>query len=124
MTYVTSPAVDLMYFMNSSAAPEVLENYHILIDEYYNTLCQTLSKLGHQDLQPTKATLDAELKAKQMYGVVLGISLRSFALADRNHVPVVEDMMKSDDNFHVSDRYQKALKIIFPLYEKWGWIQI
>ena len=110
--------------MNSSAAPEVLQNYHVLIDEYYRSLCHTLTKLGRQDLRPTKATLDDELKAKKMFGVIVGISLRSFVLADRNHVPVVEDMIKSEDNFHLSDRYLEVIKAFFPLYEKWGWIKI
>ena len=110
--------------MNSSAAPEVLENYHVFIDEYYNTLCHTLTTLCHQNLQPTRATLDAELKANELFGVIAGILLGRLALADEMDLPVPENTLKTYGRFRLSDRYKDVLKIKFPLYERWGWIKI
>ena len=126
LSSVTSPAVDLMYFMNSSTAPEVLENHHVLVDEYYSTLCQTLTTLGHQDLQPTRATLDAELKKKRQFGLVAGLTVRAFALADRNHLPDIDNMISDRNNYSAkfSESFKSAVEKILPMYEKWGWLKM
>ena len=122
VSYIASPAVDLMYFMSSSAAPEVLENYHVLVDEYYNTLCHILSSLGHQDLQPPRATLDAELKKKQKFGALTSCSLRPVALADKNNLPDVDKLLDTEYDVPMSESYQETMKKLLPLYVKWGWL--
>ena len=124
LSYIASPAVDLMHFMTSSAAPEVLENYHVLIDAYYNTLCQTLSALGHQDLQPPRATLDAEVKKKQTLGALTSFSLRPVALADKNNVLDVDKFLDTEYDVPMSESYQETMKKLLPLYEKWGWLAV
>ena len=110
--------------MTSSAAPEVLENYHVLIDEYYNTLSHILSSLGHQDLQPPRATLDAELEKKQMFGVLIACIMRPVSLVDKNNVPDVENMFSSDFSLPMSESYRETMKKLLPLFEKWGWFKM
>ncbi|KAJ9578893.1 hypothetical protein L9F63_004907, partial [Diploptera punctata] len=123
VSYVSSPAIDLHYFMNSSASPEVLANdRHVLIDEYYSTLCDMFCKLVHEELQPTRDTLNGELNKKKLFGVIAGLTLRSFALVDRNHVPDMDKLLKTDDSINLSKPYKEAIKQLLPLYEKWGWL--
>ncbi|KAJ9594620.1 hypothetical protein L9F63_027396, partial [Diploptera punctata] len=125
LSYVTSPAIDLLYFLHSSASPEVLANdREILIDEYYNTLCDTFYKLGHGELQPTRDILNAELEKKQVFGVLACLTLRSFALVDRNHLPELDKLTKKDESSHFSKQYKEALKQLLPLYEEWGWLKV
>ncbi|KAJ9582753.1 hypothetical protein L9F63_022898 [Diploptera punctata] len=123
LSYITSPAIDLQYFINSSASPEVITNdYQLMIDEYYNTLCDTFKRLGHEELQPSRDVLNAELEKKKVFGIVGGLSIRCFALVDRNHVPDMEKVMKKDEIIHLSEKYKETLRKLMPWYYKWGWL--
>ncbi|KAJ9596049.1 hypothetical protein L9F63_012782 [Diploptera punctata] len=125
LSYITSPAIDLHYFINSSASPEVLANdRQVLIHEYHNTLCDTFKRLGHEELQPSRETLNAELEKKRVIGILAGFLVRSFALADKNHIPDVEKFTKNDYFLHFSKPYIEAIKKLLPLYHKWGWLNI
>ncbi|KAJ9590260.1 hypothetical protein L9F63_016623, partial [Diploptera punctata] len=123
LTYYGSPVLDFFNFLLSSASPEVLEDIDGLLDLYYTTLCDTLSKLGHEILQPSKQMLKSEWNKRHILGVSSGISNRAFALADPNHVQDIFELMKGE-RFNLSDAYKEAMQTILPLFKKWGWFDI
>ncbi|KAJ9590258.1 hypothetical protein L9F63_016621 [Diploptera punctata] len=111
LSYYSSPVIDLLYLLISSASPDVLENLDVLLTEYYITLCGTLSKLGYQNLQPSMDMLKTEWNKRCKFGVYSGISMRAFALADKNHVPDMNKLLVEEN----------SMKRILPLFDKWGW---
>ncbi|KAJ9574401.1 hypothetical protein L9F63_025953, partial [Diploptera punctata] len=121
---MTSPVSDLVYFLNSSASPQVLENnLDCLIEEYHRTLCDTLSNLGHKNLRPTLDMICSEFHKKGIYGVLVGISVRSVVLKDENHIPDFEGIVNKG-NIYLSGAYKTAMKTMLPLYKKWGWLNV
>ncbi|KAJ9585248.1 hypothetical protein L9F63_002948 [Diploptera punctata] len=65
-----SPAIDLHYFITTSAKLEVVRNHRdYLIKEYHNKLCETLTALGYDKKIITLEELYEDLDKKAMYGL-------------------------------------------------------
>ncbi|XP_069690919.1 uncharacterized protein [Periplaneta americana] len=122
LTHWTSPAVDLQYFLNSSASPEILEKSDLLIQEYYSTLCDTLTLLGHENLQPKLSELKEEFEKKAKLGVITAIVIRSVAFPDRSKICDILKVLAYEEVLHFSDDYKQLIRTLLPIYEKWGWI--
>ena len=113
--------MDLHYFLNSSASPEVLEKFEIPLQEYHNTLRETLSKLGFPNLQPTMDMLISEWNRRCMLGLLAGITIRAFGLCGNDHVQSPDNVLARKESFYLSENFQEAIRKTFPLYRKWGW---
>ncbi|KAJ9581045.1 hypothetical protein L9F63_023769 [Diploptera punctata] len=123
LSCTSSPAVDLHYFLNTSALPELLENnLDELIQEYHSSLCQTLSELDHETLQPTLDAIKSEFQKRGLFGALSGFSVRGVALSDRNHIPDFEDIIGNNGNIYLSEAYKNVLRKLLPLYSKLGWL--
>ncbi|XP_069690933.1 uncharacterized protein [Periplaneta americana] len=122
LTYWTSPAVDLQYFIHTSASAEALEHSELMIQEYYNTLCGILALLKHPHLQPTMALINRELETRGLYAVLSTIVCRNIVFVDRSKIPDLEKMTKESDTLQLSEVYKESLKKLLPLFEVKGWI--
>jgi hypothetical protein len=118
----TSAAVDLQYFFNTSASPEVLENVELLTEEYYTALSEALVLLGHQHLQPQATQLSEEFEKKGLFGVLAAFNVRMLALPDRNKVYDFNKTVEHQEILHFSEAFKESLKKLLPVYAKRGWI--
>ncbi|KAJ4442925.1 hypothetical protein ANN_04522, partial [Periplaneta americana] len=122
VTYWTSPAVDLHYFIHSSASAEALEHSDILVQEYYNTFCEILKLLKYSHIQPSMAMINRELQNRGLYAALSTIVVRSVVLADRSKATDIESMTGESDTIQLSDVYKESLKKLLLLFEARGWI--
>ncbi|PSN29112.1 hypothetical protein C0J52_28342, partial [Blattella germanica] len=120
----TSPASDLLSFINSNAAIEVLENQNALIDEYYTTLCQTLTILGHGDLSPTKCHLYEQIEKRHKSGVISSIVIRAAVLADKDAKPNLEKVLKGEEESGsgFSEKFKFHIRSVLSIFHKKGWL--
>ncbi|XP_069690916.1 uncharacterized protein [Periplaneta americana] len=124
VTYWTSPAVDVHNFIHSSASAEALEHSELLIQEYNNTLCETLTLLKHSHLQPRIGLINEYLDKRGLYAVLVTIVFRSATLADRSKVIEIENMAQENENngMKLSEEYKESLKKLLLLFDARGWI--
>jgi len=122
LTYWTSPAVDLQYFLNSSPAIELTDKLHILVEEYHETLGQILDLFGRQSLQPSLQHLYDQLQKKGTFGALTGITIRSLVQADRKNIPNFDECLENEEGIHFSDIYKQTMEKLLPLYEQKGWL--
>ena len=120
--YWTSPAVDLLYFLHTSLSPDLLDNHHILVEEYYKSLTETLSALGYRGLQPTLTELQRQLQIRGPYAVFMCCSFLPVILADRNNLPDGKKLMKNEAVIHLSEVYKNIMKKFLPIFEEKGWL--
>ena len=120
--YWTSPAADLLYFLHKSLSPDLLDKHHILVEEYYKSLTETLSALGYRGLQPTLTELQRQLQKRGPYAVFMCCAFLPFALADRNNVPNVGKIRKKGEVPYLSEEYKDVMKKFLPIFEEKGWL--
>ncbi|KDR14785.1 uncharacterized protein LOC110834192 isoform X2 [Zootermopsis nevadensis] len=118
----TSPTVDLQYFLNSSASPEIMENVELLTQEYYVSLIEALSLLGYQHLQPQESQLNKEFEKRGLFGVLAAFNIRILALPDPDKVYDFSKPVNNEDTLHFSEAFKESLKKLLPIYDKRGWI--
>ena len=120
--YWTSPVTDLLYFFHTSLSPDLLDKYHILVQEYHKSLTETLSALGYRGLQPTLTELHMQLQKRGPYAMVMCCSYLSNILADRNNAPDVLKVIKKEEVVHLSEEYKDIMKQFLPIFEEKGWL--
>jgi len=99
-----------------------MDKHHILVQEYYKSLTDTLSALGYRGLQPTLKELQMQLQRRGMYAVLMCCAILPVILADRNKVPDPEKFMKNEEFIHMSERYKEIMKKFLPIFEEKGWL--
>ncbi|PSN54122.1 hypothetical protein C0J52_09455 [Blattella germanica] len=122
MYHWTSPAVDLLYFVNANASLDVVANYKQIVDEYYNVLSETFKDLGHVHLCPEKKDIYSQLEKRCKFGVIYGIISRLFIFSNRNEVPDMENYIRETGRAPFTNRYREQMKTILPLFQQWGWL--
>jgi hypothetical protein len=122
MGYWTSPAADLLYFLHTSLSPDLLDKHHVLVQEYYNSLTETLSALRYRGLQPTLTELQRQLQKRGPYTVFMCSTILPIILADRNYIPNVRKIMKKEQVIHLSKEYKDIMKKFLPIFEENGWL--
>jgi len=84
---IGSPIIDLIYFLTSSVACDVLEAARDeLIYAYHETLVLILQKLGYTGYIPTLNDLQVELLKKG----ALGIQIQFFILYQKNNKKIIK----------------------------------
>ena len=122
MGYWTSPAADLLYFLHTSLSPDLLDKHHVLVQEYYKSLTETLSALGYRGLQPTLTELQRQLKIRGPYAVLVCCVFLPGILADRTNVPDANKLLKNEEVMHLSEVYKDVMKKFLPIFEEEGWL--
>lgn len=120
--YWNSPAVDLQYFFYTSVSTDLIDKHHVLLQEYYNSLTDTLTKLGYKHLQPTMSQMEKLLEKRGLYAVLTTTTVLPIILVDKTNVPDINKVMKQESEIHMSEALGSALKKLLPVLEKKGWI--
>jgi hypothetical protein len=122
MCYWTSPAADLHYFLYSSLTPDLLDKHHILVQEYYISLTETLSALGYKGSHPTLTELQRQLQKRGPYAVVMCCTMLPIFLADKDNCPDPKELMANEAVIHMSERYRDIMKKLLPIFDEKGWL--
>ena len=120
--YWTSPAADLHYFLYSSLSPDLLDQHHTLVQEYYKSVTETLSALGYRGLQPTLAELQRQLHKRGPYAVLMCCAILPVFLLDRNNISEPDNILKKEAVFQLSEQYKVIMKKLLPIFEEKGWL--
>ncbi|KAJ9582751.1 hypothetical protein L9F63_022896 [Diploptera punctata] len=117
----TSPAVDLLYFLNSSPAMDLLTDQTMFIEEYHRVLGETLSALGYQHLHISLDHLNQLLESRGHFATLVVFSIRNVVMGHDEGAFDVEEVAKKDQvSFKFSRNYLESLQIQIPLLDKSG----
>ncbi|XP_069690958.1 uncharacterized protein [Periplaneta americana] len=120
--YWTSPAVDLQYFFHTSVSTDLIDKRHVLIQEYYNSLTDTLTKLGYKHLQPTMSQLEKQLNKRGLHAVMTSTTALPIIIVDKINAPDINELINKGNKIHLSEAYNSAMKKFLPVFEERGWI--
>ncbi|XP_069690959.1 uncharacterized protein [Periplaneta americana] len=118
----TSPAIDLQYFFHTSLSSDLIDKQHILVQEYYNSLVDALTKLGYKHFQPTMSQLEKQLEKRGLYGLLTSCTILPITLADRSNVPDLMKILTKENEVHLSEVYMSVMRKFLPVFEKRGCI--
>jgi hypothetical protein len=108
LTYWTSPAIDLQYFLHTSPSEDILDKHEVLVAEYYKHLSETLSALGYQGVQPSLKQIKQQLQKRGMYIVLRCCTILPLVLVDRNKVPDFTGGMNEENSVQLSNLFSYA----------------
>lgn len=97
MSIYTSPAIDLLYFLNATVQNEV--NTENLIEEYVNTLTSTMKRLGCKTAPPTVRDIKRYMRERIAWGMVAAATVLPFTLMDKSQVVSIDELIKKRDTF-------------------------
>lgn len=125
ISHPTSPAIDLLYFLNTSLSDEVSTHHRpMLLREYYITLTETLELLGVQGYSFEELTEDID--AYGSYAVFGAISV--WPLARSEAVPDIEGQINGDSSNSTFLYETTAVKLwlqrMLPEFKSKGWLEV
>lgn len=101
MCVYTSPAIDLLYFLNTSCSDDVdLNHRDTLLEEYLSTLKQTMSKLGCKTKPPTMAELKKSLMEREFYGALCACTILPVVLVEKSQAKGLDEIMLPDGSYN------------------------
>lgn len=96
----TSPAVDILYFMNTSPSDDVIvHHWGALLQEYLDTLTKTMTRLGCKTKAPSMAALEKSLKEREFYGVISACTILPLMLVDKSEAKSLDEIMGEDGEY-------------------------
>ncbi|XP_018405008.1 PREDICTED: uncharacterized protein LOC108781530 [Cyphomyrmex costatus] len=124
----TSPAFDLLYFLNSSISFDVFENKRdFLLNEYLSTLSTTMKQLNCKTQPPTMKDLKDTLKRRASFGMMSSFTVLQFMLCDKNEAVNLDEMLGTGTYINPglkNESYKKMLIKRLPLYDEWGLLDL
>jgi len=124
----TSPAIDLLYFLNTSPSPDVIENHKdILLDEYLGTLSTTMKQLNCETQPLTKDELKTTLKRRAAYGMIASFTVLPIVLCCKSEAKDINELLGTDTFINPglkSESYKKLMIKRLPLFDKWGLLDL
>lgn len=124
----TSPAIDILYFLNTSPSPDVVENKtDILINEYHSTLSATIKQLGCKTQPLTMEELKAALKRRASYGMLASFSVLPLMLCCKSEAKDLNEIMSTGTFVNPglqSESYKTLMMKRLPLYDEWGLLDL
>ncbi|XP_069690887.1 uncharacterized protein [Periplaneta americana] len=120
----TSPALDLLYFLYTSPAEDLLDQHHILVEAYHSALGQTLEELGLAHLQPTLRDLQEQMEKRMLYAMFAAVAVMPVVLCNPNRAMDMDQVFKNDvqegiakSKLHSSEAYKAMMKKILPIFD-------
>ncbi|XP_018404986.1 PREDICTED: uncharacterized protein LOC108781510 [Cyphomyrmex costatus] len=124
MCVYTTPALDLLYFLNTSPSLDVIENKrNTLLNEYLDTLSATMKQLNYKTELPTMEELKAILKRRASYGMVISFTILPLMLCSKSESKDLDEIMGTGTFISPglqSESYKKLMIKRLPLYDEWG----
>ncbi|XP_043283582.1 uncharacterized protein [Venturia canescens] len=100
MCSYTSPAIDLLYFLNTSISPDVdLNHRDTILKEYLNTLKESMSKFGCETRPPTMADLKKSLSEREFYGILSACTISPVVLVEKSEAKSLDEIMLPDGGY-------------------------
>ncbi|XP_018404984.1 PREDICTED: uncharacterized protein LOC108781509 [Cyphomyrmex costatus] len=119
-----SPVIDLLYFLNSSLSPDVIENKrHILLNEYVDTLSATMKQLNCKTHPLNIEELKATLKRRASFGMITSFVILPFMLCDKAEAVDLDEMFSNGTYTNPglkNKSFKKMLTKRLPLYNEWA----
>lgn len=124
----TSPAIDLLYFLNTSPSPDIVENKtDILLNEYLGTLSATMKQLNCKTQPPTMEELKATIKRRASYGMISSFTVLPVMLCSKKEAKDFDEIMSSGTFVNAgfkSETYKKIMIKRIPMYDEWGLLDL
>ncbi|CAL1685246.1 unnamed protein product [Lasius platythorax] len=124
----TSPAVDLLYFLNTSSFPDAIENNKdILFNEYLSTLSETMRQLDCKTQPPAMEELKASMKRRAACGMIATFTGLPLTLLDNDEVKDLDEIMNKDgytNPGYKNEAYKKIMMKRVPMYDEWGLLDV
>lgn len=121
-----SPAIDLLYFLNTSPSDEVLGNHRsTLIAEYLKVLFATMQKIGCTTTAPTMNELKHSIQKREIYGFVAASTILPIVLVNKDDAPDLEEIMNSgetevNNKAYANEAYRKTMARRLPYWDELG----
>lgn len=124
----TTPAMDILYFLETSPSPEVIENQRdLLLNEYHSTLTVTMKQLNCKTQPPTRDELEDILKQKAVLGMIASFTILPLVLCSKSNVQDFNDFMADGvckNPGLKGESFKKLMITRVPLYEQWGLLDL
>ncbi|OXU23988.1 hypothetical protein TSAR_016853 [Trichomalopsis sarcophagae] len=110
MCVYTSPAIDLLYFFNTSLADDtLLAHEDTLLHEYLRVLSSTMSEVGCKTPPPTMAELKRMLRERALYGMVASFAILPVLLVDKSEAKDLGEIMGAEGDAYDNPAYKGKL---------------
>lgn len=127
-----SPAIDLHYFIVSSAEKKLkTKEFETIVQYYHENLVKTLKSLGYKKHIPTLLELQIDLLQRGYLGLMAAISVLPITLltdcedADINNMLDDGDVgMKFKRKMYLNPPYVSVMEMLLEYYDKKGILQI
>jgi len=123
-----SPALDLLYFLNSSISLDIIEyKRDVLLNKYLDTLTKTLKLLNCKTQPPTMKELKATLKRRASFGMITSFVILPFMLCSKAEAKDLDEILSTGSYINAglkSESYKKILIKRLPLYDEWGLLDL
>jgi len=124
----TTPALDLLYFLSTSPAQEIVENKKdVLLNEYLSTLSATMKQLGCKTQPPIMEELKAILKRRASYGMIAAFTVLPIVMCCKTQVKDLDEIMDTE-NFsnpgQKGESYKQVMMKRLPMYDEMGLLDL
>lgn len=125
-SYYSSPAIDLLYFFNTSISEDVYYNQqNVFLEEYHKMLSLTMINVGCKTRPPTFEELQKSMKERAILGAITSFTVLPVALVDKSDVKDADEMWTADgellDNPGLkSETFRKIMNRRLPLFDADG----
>ncbi|XP_011705241.1 PREDICTED: uncharacterized protein LOC105460486 [Wasmannia auropunctata] len=124
----TSPAIDLLYFLNTSLSLDTIENNRdILLNEYFGTLSTTMKQLNCKTKPPTMEELKDTMKRRASFEMVSSFTVLPLMLCSKTEAKDLDEMMSTGTWINPglkSEDFKKFMIKKIPLYDEWGLLDL
>ncbi|XP_039313572.1 uncharacterized protein LOC105198287 [Solenopsis invicta] len=124
----TSPAIDLLYFLNTSPSPDIVENKKdILLNEYLGTLSAIMKQLNCKTQPPTMEELKATIKRRASYGMISSFTVLPIMLCCKDEAKDLDEIMSTGTFVNPgfkSETFKKIMIKRIPMYDEWGLLDL
>ncbi|XP_011705469.1 PREDICTED: uncharacterized protein LOC105460672, partial [Wasmannia auropunctata] len=124
----TSPALDLLYFLNSSVSFDVIENKRdFLLNEYLGTLSMTMKQLNCKTQPPTMKELKDTIKRRASFEMVSSFIILPIMLCPKTETKDLDEIMNTGTWVNPglkSENFKKIMMKRIPLYDEWGLLDV
>lgn len=127
-----SPAIDLHYFIISSAQKDLkVKEFDAIIQHYHYHLTKTLQQLKYKKHIPTLLELQVDLLQRGFLGVATSISILPISLLKDCEDADINNMLNEGDvginlrkKLYTNPSYTNILEILFDHFDRKGILQI
>lgn len=118
----SSPAIDILYFLNTSTSCDVyVDHREALIEEYHDTLTKTMIEIECETQPPSMAALQKSLKYHGYYGFMSACLTLPFALMDKSDTKKLDEILNQSDNYqNPAYKGQAYRKIMLSRLDQWN----